>query len=175
MSTSTATLMGKRVLVVEDDYLLATDICRALNDLGATVLGPAPTPFYALSLLGRRGVDTAVLDIRLHNSDVFEVADELLRRGVPMVFATAYGGGAIPARFRAIPQLDKPLDHSKLLDLIQVLAHTEREPVPTIIEFEPAAAPVTQDPMDDRLMRVVVNAVASHSATHGADDAAPRP
>ena len=49
-------LNGKRILVAEDDYFLATDICRDLRELGATVLGPAPTSFYALSLLGRLGV-----------------------------------------------------------------------------------------------------------------------
>jgi len=161
MPTSIATLLGKRVLVVEDDYLLATDICRALNDLGATVLGPAPTPFYALNLLGRRGVDTAVLDIRLHNSDVFEVADELMRRGVPMIFATAYGAAAIPIRFQDVPRLDKPLDHAKLLQMVQVLAHTEREPSPVIVEAEPAPPQMTQDPIDDRLIRAVVHAVSA--------------
>ena len=51
-------LNGKRIVVVEDDYLLANDICRELRDLGATVLGPAPTPFYAKHLIGRKVATT---------------------------------------------------------------------------------------------------------------------
>ena len=160
MSTSTINLLGKRVLVVEDDYLLATDICRALNDLGATVLGPAPTPFYALSLIGRRGVDTAVLDVKLHNSDVFEVADEWVRRGVPMIFATAYGASAIPARFGGVPRLDKPLDHAQLLHLVGDLAHKQRQELPLPADVEPVIPAPPQDPVDDRLMRLVAQAVA---------------
>ena len=50
-------LNGKRIVVVEDDYLLANDICRELRELGATVLGPAPTPFYATQLIGRRKIE----------------------------------------------------------------------------------------------------------------------
>ena len=72
-----ADLNGKRIVVVEDDFLLATDICRELRELGATVLGPAPTPFYAAQLIGRRRIDAAVLDVRLHGTTVFEVADML--------------------------------------------------------------------------------------------------
>ena len=85
----TADLNGKRIVVVEDDFVLATDICRTLRELGATVLGPAPTPFYAMHLIGGKKIDAAVLDVRLHGTTVFEVADLLLDRGVPIIFATA--------------------------------------------------------------------------------------
>lgn len=126
-SEEAADLNGKRIVVVEDDYLLATDICRELRDLGATVLGPAPTPFYATQLIGRRRIDAAVLDIRLHGTTVFEVADLLKSQGVPILFATAYDRKALPVRFRGSLVLEKPVDRKKLVS--QIIALTSRPPV----------------------------------------------
>lgn len=120
----TAELDGKRIVVVEDDFLLATDICRELRELGATVLGPAPTPFYATQLIGRRKIDAAVLDVRLHGTTVFEVADLLRNQGVPILFATAYDHKALPMRFRQCSHLEKPLDRKKLVS--EIVAMTRR-------------------------------------------------
>jgi two-component SAPR family response regulator len=121
-------LTGKRILVVEDDYLLAKDVCAQLRDLGATVLGPAPTPFYANQLIGPPGklrVHAAVLDVHLHGTTVFEFADELLERSVPILFATAYQRKAIPPRFNNVPLLEKPLDRDKLVGCVVKLVRTE--------------------------------------------------
>ena len=122
-----ADLNGKRIVVVEDDFLLATDICRELRELGATVLGPAPTPFYAAQLIGRRRIDAAVLDVRLHGTTVFEVADLLKDQGVPILFATAYDRKALPVRFRESSLLEKPLDRKKLVS--EIVAMTRRPAV----------------------------------------------
>ncbi len=59
-------LTRKRILVVEDDRAAGEALCAELRDAGAIALGPAPTTFYALQLLGRRGIDAAVLDTELH-------------------------------------------------------------------------------------------------------------
>ncbi|WP_375450710.1 response regulator [uncultured Devosia sp.] len=115
-------LNGKRVMVVEDDYLLATDICRNLRELGANVLGPAPTPFYAMHLINRRRVDAAVLDVRLHGVSVFEVADSLMENGVPIVFATGYDRENLPHRFHDTPILSKPYDQRQLMEVLHTLA-----------------------------------------------------
>ena len=122
----TADLNGKRIVVVEDDYVLATDICRTLRDLGATVLGPAPTPFYAMHLIGRKKIDAAVLDVRLHGTTVFEVADMLRDQGVPIIFATASDRKSMPGRFQEAPLLEKPLDRKRLVSEIQAIT---RRPV----------------------------------------------
>lgn len=119
-------LNGKRIVVVEDDFLLATDICRDLRDLGATVLGPAPTPFYAMHLIGGKKVDAAVLDVRLHGTTVFEIADVLQEQGIPILFATAYDQNSLPVRFRGAPLLEKPLNRQKLMAEIYALT---RQPV----------------------------------------------
>ena len=135
-----AELNGKRIVVVEDDYLLATDICRELRELGATVLGPAPTPFYATQLIGRRKIDAAVLDVRLHGTTVFDVADLLRNQGVPILFATAYDRKALPARFRQCGLLEKPLDRKKLVS--EIVAMTRR-PVVTLSGITHFPPPVT--------------------------------
>lgn len=125
--------IGKRILVVEDDFLLAADLCCALRDLGATVLGPAPTSFYALSLLGRRGVDAAVLDIRLYGKDDFEVAEELRTRRIPMVFATARSAEEIPVKFRSEPRLSKPYHMTGLVSLVGELLKSPVMPLASTI------------------------------------------
>ena len=131
-------LNGKRVIVVEDDYLLASDLCSDFRALGATVLGPAPTPFYALQLIGnkeRRRLDGAVLDVSLHGTSVFDVADLLSRRGIPFVFATAMEKTAIPQRFEGAPVLTKPYERSEVVQAVVQSMHRppprpERLPMP---------------------------------------------
>ena len=134
-----ADLNGKRIVVVEDDFLLATDICRDLRNLGATVLGPAPTPFYATQLIGRRKIDAAVLDVRLHGATVFDVADQLRDRGVPILFATAYGREAIPLRFQETCLLEKPLDRKRLVS--EIVAMTRRRS-PPVAQASPIPTPL---------------------------------
>jgi DNA-binding response OmpR family regulator len=132
-------LNGKRIIVVEDDYLLATDVCRELRNLGATVLGPAPTPYYAMQLLGRKKIDAAVLDVRLHGTSVFEVAEMLQDRGVPIMFATASGRESLPGRFQGTPLLEKPLDRTKLISEIVALT---RRPAAVIAKIVHMATPM---------------------------------
>lgn len=114
-------ITGKRILIVEDDFRLADALCADLRRRGAVVVGPAPTPFYAMQLLGRRGVDGAVLDVRLHGTTVFGLADELCRRGTPILFATAQGDDVMPERFRERPRIAKPYDPEGLLHALQAL------------------------------------------------------
>jgi DNA-binding response OmpR family regulator len=141
----TADLNGKRIVVVEDDFVLATDICRTLRELGATVLGPAPTPFYAMHLIGGKKIDAAVLDVRLHGTTVFEVADLLLDRGVPIIFATASDRNSIPSRFHDAPLLEKPFDRKRLV--AEIHAMTRRplarpaKVMPPILPNGPVEAP----------------------------------
>jgi DNA-binding response OmpR family regulator len=129
-------LNGKRIIVVEDDYLLATDVCRELRDLGATVLGPAPTPVYAMQLVGHTQIDAAVLDIGLHGTTVFQVAAMLQDRGVPIVFATGSDRASLPLRFRDTPMLEKPLDREKLIAEIMALTHRPVAPPSTVMELD---------------------------------------
>jgi CheY-like chemotaxis protein len=104
-------LRGRRILVVEDDYMLADDLREDLESAGAEVLGPVATVEDALALLAREDrLDGAVLDVNLAGEAVYPVADALLARGVQFAFATGYDGWSLPAAYAGIPRFEKPLD-----------------------------------------------------------------
>lgn len=106
---------GRRVLVVEDDYLIATDMTFALEDRGAQVLGPAATVRDALDLIEHAGpIDGAVVDVNLHGEWAFPIAHALNSLHVPFVFATGYDEDVIPESFRNVPRCEKPIDFGQI-------------------------------------------------------------
>ncbi len=121
-----ATLKGKRILVVEDEALVAMLVEDELRDAGATVLGPVGTVAHALRLVeaaaGDGGINAAVLDINLRGEVVAPVADRLAALGVPFVFATGYGEDCDTGAHAAAPILGKPFNTWRLVTAIEVLA-----------------------------------------------------
>jgi CheY-like chemotaxis protein len=105
----------RRILVVEDKYFIAEELREALDRLGATMVGPAPTGEKALALLTAEPIDAAVLDINLRGEMSFAVADALEERGIPFVFATGYDRAAVPERYRNVPHWAKPFDPEQLV------------------------------------------------------------
>jgi CheY-like chemotaxis protein len=104
-----------RILVVEDEFFLVMDLERDLAKAGAVVIGPAPSVDQALAVIGSEPqIDAAVLDVNLMGETAYPVADELLARGIPFVFATGYGEGELDARFAQIPCFEKPIQYRKL-------------------------------------------------------------
>lgn len=103
-------LGGKRVLVVEDEMLLALDLEEGLRDAGCEVVGPAGSLRSALRLAENSEIDAAILDVNLAGERVFPVALVLSERGIPFVFATAYAGSdeLYPQEVRDVPRLSKP-------------------------------------------------------------------
>jgi DNA-binding response OmpR family regulator len=102
---------GLRVLIAEDEYLLADDLRRELEAAGARVLGPVPSVAMALDLLQAPDApDVAVLDVNLGGEHVYPVAEALRARGVPFVFVTGYDTCALPVEFVDAPRCEKPLD-----------------------------------------------------------------
>ena len=110
-------LKGRRLLVVEDEYLLAADLTASLESLGAEVIGPAASVEEALSLLDNNDgpLDGAVLDINLQNERVYPVADVLAARGIPFVFTTGYDAAAVPTAYAWAPRCEKPVDKTQLV------------------------------------------------------------
>jgi DNA-binding LytR/AlgR family response regulator len=110
-------LRGRRLLVVEDEYLIAADLTASLESLGVEVIGPAASVEEALSYIennyGR--LDGAVLDINLRNERVYPVADALTALGVPFVFTTGYDAAAVPAAYARAPRCEKPIDETQLV------------------------------------------------------------
>jgi CheY-like chemotaxis protein len=105
-----SSLQGRWVFVVEDDCVTALDLSETLAEAGAQIVGPAATVEGALELLRTRpDVDIALLDVQLENESVFPVADELVKRDVPIVFTTGYEAHEIPERFHAARCCEKPV------------------------------------------------------------------
>jgi CheY-like chemotaxis protein len=108
-------LQGQRVLIVEDEYIIAADMAQSLEDLGVSVMGPAGSVADALALIARSAaIDTAVLDVNLGAEKVYLVADALQARGVPVVFVTGYDDWIIPEEYACSPRLRKPVDTGAL-------------------------------------------------------------
>jgi DNA-binding response OmpR family regulator len=81
-------LSGARILVVEDDFLICTEIDSILADAGATVLGPCRTLAQAERLIESNRISAAILDFRLGYDTTLPVAEQLHRHGIPFVFFT---------------------------------------------------------------------------------------
>lgn len=108
-------LEGRRILVVEDEYLIAEEVTALIQAAGATVLGPVSTVVEALDLMETEAViDCAVLDMNINGEKVFPVADALASRNVPFVFTTGYGADSIPPRYAHVALCEKPLDITKV-------------------------------------------------------------
>jgi DNA-binding response OmpR family regulator len=107
---STSQLRDLRILVVEDEYWLADELCTELTEAGAIVIGPAASVADALALIESADhLDGAVLDVNLRGVMGFPVADLLAQRGVRFVFATGYDDDAIPSRFSGTTRYQKPV------------------------------------------------------------------
>jgi DNA-binding response OmpR family regulator len=109
---------GRRVLVVEDEAMIAMMLEDMLADLGHTVVAIAGRLDTALDIARETDADFAILDVNLSGQSSFPVAQVLIERGLPFVFATGYGGLGVEAPFRNAPTLQKPFE---LRDLCQAL------------------------------------------------------
>jgi len=110
-----------RILVVEDEPLVALDFAAVLQDEGYQVIGPARSTDHALDIIGRRTrLDGALIDIHLPGGTVDPVAEALQQRGVRFAFVTGSGHEAVPERFREAPLIQKPC---RLADLLKAVEH----------------------------------------------------
>jgi len=112
-------LRGRRLLLVEDEYMIAADLAQTLEAYGVEVVGPAGSVEDALRLIeaGER-IDAAVLDINLRGERVYPVAEALGEKAVPFVFATGYDAWAIPPAYAQAPRCEKPVDVTVLARLL---------------------------------------------------------
>ncbi|HXG79436.1 MAG TPA: response regulator [Methyloceanibacter sp.] len=107
-----------RILVVEDEFLIAFDIAGVLEQAGLSVVGPAGNVADALSAIERDVVHGALLDAHLAGEPVGRVADALKARGIPFAFVSGYGREQLPAAHRAAPLVKKPFTGRDLLAAI---------------------------------------------------------
>ena len=99
---------AKRVLIVEDEYLVAMELEALLTEMGYAVIGTAPRIGEAMELARHAEVDFAVLDINLGGPKSFPVADILRERNIPFLFASGYGSAGLIDGYRQEVILRKP-------------------------------------------------------------------
>ncbi len=136
-SPDRAGLAGLLIMIVEDDYHLAEELCLGLKAGGAAILGPAACVADALALLDAgRLPDAAVLDVDLGGKPCWPVADHLLDRGVPVLLASGYDAGALPGRHAGLPRCEKPFTVARLAARLTELLAGRADPA-----FTPAGNP----------------------------------
>jgi CheY-like chemotaxis protein len=109
-----------RILVVEDESLVAMMLADMLADLGCSVLGPVGSHDKALQLIaGGHAIGLALLDVNLGGENAYALADALAERRVPYVFVSGYGSGGIDPRYAKVPVLTKPLQVGELTEVVE--------------------------------------------------------
>lgn len=121
-----SSLLGLRLLVVEDEALIAMLVEDMLTDFGCVVVGVAGTVADGLAIVRSRDValDGAVLDVNVGGEKVFPVADALAARGVPFLFATGYGAAGVVGQHANTRVVAKPFQPKVFRDaLAATFAH----------------------------------------------------
>lgn len=116
----TGVLAGKRVLIVEDEYFIATDIKRTLKREGAEIVGPVGNLESGLSLADE-DLDAAILDVNLEEASSYPIAERLRDRRVPYLFLTGYDAWALPAEHRDTARLAKPFPPQSVVTMVEAL------------------------------------------------------
>ena len=130
------TLNGCSVLVVEDDFYLAEDNREALEEAGATVLGPYGEEEDALGYIVESRPDIAVLDLNLGSGPSFRVPRAVKAIGVPMLLVTGYDDDILPPDLVDTPRLRKPISSAKVVATVAELlgchdeARNRKSPLP---------------------------------------------
>ena len=117
---------GLRVLIVEDEFMIAMAVEAVVIDAGGVVVDIAATLDQALAIAQSADFDAALLDINLNGDTSFPVADVLRERGIPYAFVTGYGRQMVPHQFSDAPVLTKPYARG---DLIRILSDIASDPL----------------------------------------------
>ena len=107
-------LRGRRIMIVEDEMLVAMELESLLAEQGCAVIGPAPTADRALALLAEGLPDAAILDVNLNGQTATPVAAALRAQNVPFLLATGYSQ-SLQAELKDTPRVDKPVNHERLV------------------------------------------------------------
>ncbi len=114
-------MTGQRVLVIEDEFLVALDIKSALSRAGFRVVGPAMTIAEAMNHIAQAGLNAAVVDANLNGHRIGSVASALSDRGIPFVVVSGYGRENLPPEAAGALLIEKPFDRRRLVEAVQSL------------------------------------------------------
>jgi PAS domain S-box-containing protein len=122
-------ISGNRVMIVEDEALVAMVVTESLTTLGCSVVGPFSRCSDAIASIEADEIDAAILDVNLDGEMVYPLADLLTQRGVPFIFVTGYGAESIDERFTHVPVIQKPVERHVLQRIFVVSADGKPKPV----------------------------------------------
>lgn len=112
-------LAGCRILVVEDEWIIAADVALALEEAGATIVGPYSNVVDSLEhLCDLEAIDGAVIDIGLNEGTSFPLADAFRTTAMPFVFLTGVERSQLPERFASVPHMLKPFDRDRIAQML---------------------------------------------------------
>jgi len=112
---SETSLAGRRILLAEDEALIALQLETFLEDLGCDVIGPVANVGDVLEIAERGGFDGALLDVNLRGRQIFEILPKLQTLGVKLIITSGYNDVTLfPAPFRTVPRIAKPFDEREL-------------------------------------------------------------
>lgn len=114
-------LADRRILLVEDEALLALIAEEVLQDQGCVVIGPVGKLSTALQMATDEALDAAVLDVTIRGGKSYPVAEQLTARGIPFVLVSGYGSWMLPEELRESPQLTKPFSAENLVATVSAL------------------------------------------------------
>lgn len=112
-------LGGAQILVVEDEFLLADDLVRALRSAGGESVGPVSTIAQAEELLKSHAVDAAIVDVNLRGVIASEFISRLAAAGLPCLIVSGYGEDALPESLSNIPRLEKPVSAASAIQALE--------------------------------------------------------
>ncbi|MBZ9677581.1 response regulator [Mesorhizobium sp. ES1-1] len=116
-----------RILIVEDEWLIAEDHAEHLRRAGCEVIGPVPSVEAALDRIAREQPDSVLLDVQLNGETSFSLADTLHEKGIPFAFVTGYDDSALPLRFAKVAVLPKPTNQARLAAVVlNLVQHSSR-------------------------------------------------
>ncbi len=116
--SSTADLRGRRILIAEDEAMIALDLESLLHDLGCEIIGPVANVEDLVQQFETHHPDGALLDINLRGKQVFAVLPQLIKQGLPVIITSGYDDiTLIPQDFRALPRISKPFNQTALREL----------------------------------------------------------
>jgi CheY-like chemotaxis protein len=107
-------MAGNRVLIVEDEALVAMVVTESLINMGCSVVGPFSRCSDAIAAIEADEIDAAILDVNLDGEMVYPLAEMLTARDVPFIFVTGYGAESIDGRFSHVPVIQKPVERHVL-------------------------------------------------------------
>jgi DNA-binding NarL/FixJ family response regulator len=125
MGDTAHSLRNAQVLVAEDDFYLASDLQAALEDEGATVIGPFADEADAGRALTEVQPDCAFVDVNLGQGPSFELARTLSEQAVPFAFVTGYDRSTIPEEFASVVRFEKPVDVRRVVRMLAIMLGDE--------------------------------------------------